>query len=144
MTTPAAISVPRTQVIIDWVALTGWDVTQETGFPLLPGPEIVDEPDQAVFITPSGGPGYTTEEGGTDAWSFQARVRGPADDPAAAEMAALLLDYRILHGPHHVLASGVLVLNAQRLGSPPSPLPLDPSSRRFEFTANYVITTGGG
>ena len=28
--------------------------------------------------------------------------------------------------------------------SPPVPLPLDPSDRRFEFTASYIITTGGG
>jgi len=143
VTTPAAITQPRAQIIIDWLTLAGWDTTQETGFPLLPGPEIVDEPDQAVFITPSGGPGYTTEEGGTDAWSFQARTRGPADDPLSAQAAAQLLDWTILRGPR-ALIDGVPVLNCQRLGGPPAPLPLDPSSRRFEYTASYVITTGGG
>jgi len=144
MTTPAAVTVPRVTVIIAWITLAGWDVTQETGFPLLPGPEIVDDPDQAVFLTPSGGPGYTTEEGGTDAWSFQARLRGPADDPLAAQAAAQLLDYVILRGPRNVLVNGVPVLNVQRLGSPPSALPLDPSDRRFSYTANYILTTGGG
>jgi hypothetical protein len=144
MTAPAVITTPRATVIIDWITLAGWDTAQETGYPLLPGSEIVTMPDQAVFITGTGGPGYTTEEGGTDAWSFQARTRGPADDPLSAEAAAQLLDYTILHGPHPVTVDGVPVLNVQRLGSPPSPLPLDPSDRRFEFTANYIITTGGG
>jgi hypothetical protein len=144
VTTPAAVTVPRVTVIIGWLTAAGWDVTQETGFPLLPGPEIVDDPDQAVFITPAGGPGYTTEEGGTDAWSFQARLRGPADDPLAAQAAAQLLDYTVLRGPRNVLVGGVPVLNVQRLGGPPSALPLDPSDRRFEYTASYILTTGGG
>ena len=144
MTTPAVILTPRATVIIDWITLAGWDTTQEVGFPLLAGSEIVTMPDKAVFITGTGGPGYTTEEGGTDAWSFQARVRGPEDDPLAADAAAQLLDYVILHGPHPVTVDGVPVLNVQRLGSPPSALPLDPSDRRFEFTCNYILTTGGG
>jgi len=144
MTTPAVITTPRATVIIDWITLAGWDTTQEVGYPLLPGSEIVTMPDKAVFITGTGGPGYTTEEGGTDAWSFQARTRGPEDDPLSAEAAAQLLDYVILHGPHPVQVDGVPVLNVQRLGSPPAPLPLDPSDRRFEYTANYIITTGGG
>jgi hypothetical protein len=144
VTTPAAVTVPRATVIIGWLTLAGWDTTQETGFPLLPGPEIVDDPDQAVFLTPSGGPGYTTEEGGTDAWSFQARLRGPADDPLGAQAAAQLLDYTILHGPRPAQVNGVPVLNVQRLGGPPSALPLDPSDRRFEYVANYILTTGGG
>jgi hypothetical protein len=144
MTTPAAIIVPRTQILIDWLTMAGWDATQEVGYPLYAGPEILTEPDRAVFLTPSGGPGYATEEGGTDAWSFQARLRGPADDPLSAEAAAQLLDWTILHGPHPAQVDGVPVLNVQRLGSPPVPLPLDPSDRRFEYTASYVITTGGG
>jgi hypothetical protein len=144
MTTPAAITQPRAQIIIGWLTAAGWDGTQETGYPLLPGPEILAEPDKAIFLTPAGGPGYTTEEGGTDAWSFQARTRGPADDPLAAQAAAQLLDWMILRGPRNALINGVPVLNCQRLGGPPSPLPLDPSDRRFELTCNYVITTGGG
>jgi hypothetical protein len=143
MTTPLAITTPRTRIAIDWLTLAGWDVTQESGYPLLPGPEIVDEPDKAVFLTPSGGPGYTTEEAGTDAWNVQARLRGAADDPLGAQAAAQLLDYVILHGPRRVTVCGVPVLNVQRLGSPPTSLPLDPSDRRFEYTATYVITTGG-
>jgi hypothetical protein len=144
VTTPPAISVPRVQVVIDWLAAAGWNTAQETGYPLLPGPEIIAEPDKAVFITPSGGPGYTTEEGCTDAWTFQARVRGPADDPLAPDAAAQLLDATILRGPTHVLVDGVPVLNVQRSGGPPSPLPLDPADRRFEYVCTYIITTGGG
>lgn len=142
MTTPALITTPRAQVIIDWIASAGWDITQETGYPLFPGPEILFEPDKAVFITPTGGPGYTTEEGGTDAWSFQARLRGPADDPLAAQAAVQLLDWTILNGPHPVQVDGVNVLNVQRLGSPPSALPLDMNDRRFEYIANYIFVTG--
>jgi hypothetical protein len=144
MTTPLAITVPRVTVAIDWLALTGWDTTQESGYPLFAGPEILAMPDRAVFVTAAGGPGYTTEEGGTDAWTMQVRLRGPADDPLSAMAAAQLLDYTILRGPHHVLVDGVPVLNVARLGGPPAPLPLDPSDRRFEFTCNYILTTGGG
>lgn len=144
MTTPAVITVARSTVIIDWLALAGWDMTQETGYPAFAGPEIVDAPDKAVFITATPGPGYRTEEGGTDSWGFQARLRGPEDDQLAAQAAAQLLDYAILHGPHPVQVDGVPVQNVQRLGSSPAALPLDPSDRRFEYTANYIITTGGG
>jgi hypothetical protein len=144
VTTPPAIIAPRVQVVIAWLTLAGWDTTQEVGYPLYAGPEILAEPDKAVFLTLTGGAGYTTEEGGTDATSFQARTRGPADDPFAAQAAAQLLDWTILRGPRPAQALGVPVLNVQRLGGPPSPLPLDPSDRRFEYTANYVITTGGG
>ena len=144
MTIPAVILTPRVTVIIDWITLAGWDTTDELGYPLLPGSEILVMPDKAVFITFSGGPGYVTEEAGVDAGAFQTRLRGNSDDPLGAQAAAQLLDYTILRGPHPVLVDGVPVLNVQRSGSPPSPLPLDPSDRRFEYTANYIITTGGG
>lgn len=142
MTTPLLVSVSRFQVISDWLVLAGWDATQETGYPLYPGPEILLEPDKAVFITPTGGPGYVTDEGGVDAWSFQARLRGPADDPLAALNAVQLLDWTVLNGPHPVQVDGVNVLNVQRLGAPPSALPLDPADRRFEYVTNYIITCG--
>lgn len=144
MTTPAVITTPRVTVAIDWLTLAGWDCTQETGYPPYAGPEILAMPDKAVFLTASGGPGYTTEEGGADAWSLQTRLRAGADDPLGAQAAAQLLDWTILRGPHPVTVDGVPVLNVQRLGSPPSPLPLDPSDRRFEYVTNYILTTGGG
>jgi hypothetical protein len=140
MTTPLAISTPRTQVIINLLAAAGWDGAQEAGYPVYPGPEILTEPDKAVFVTPTGGPGYLTEEGGADGWSFQARLRGPSDDPDAAMAAAQLLDWTILQGPYPVTVDGVRVLNCQRLGSPPAALPLDPSDRRFEYTASYILS----
>ena len=142
MTTPALITVPRSQLVIDWLTLAGWNVTQETGYPLNPGPEIIFEPDRLVTITATGGPGYVTDEAAVDAWSFQARLRGPADDPLAAEAAVQLLDWIILNGPHNVQVDGVLVLNVQRLGAPPSALPLDMNDRRFEYVGNYIFTTG--
>ena len=37
---------------------------------------------------------------------------------------------------------GIRVINCQRLGGPPSVLPLDPGDRRFEYTADYVFITG--
>ena len=142
MTIPAAVTVARDQLVCDMLAAFGWDNAEETGYPLSPGSEIHDNPDKLVFITATGGPGYVTEEGGADAWSFQARVRGPADQPQVAIAAAQLLDWTVLQGPYPVSVDGVRVLNCQRLGSPPSALPLDEADKRFEFTANYIIVTG--
>lgn len=142
MTTPALITTPRARLLIDWLAGTGWNVTQETGYPLFPGPEILLEPDKAVFLTPVAGPGYLTEEGGVDAWGFQARLRGPADDPLAAQAAMQLLDWTILQGPYPVTVDGIGIRSVHRLGATPMPLPLDMNDRRFEYTANYLIVTG--
>ena len=142
MTFPAAITVPRSQVVIDFITALGWDVSQETGYPLLPGPEILLEPDKAVFVTMTGGPGYATEEGGVDNWSFQARVRGASDDPYGPEVAAQELDWLLLTAPVPSSADGVHVRMVTRMGSPPAPLPLDPADRRFEYTANYIVSIG--
>jgi hypothetical protein len=139
---PALITTPRAQLVMDWLALAGWDTAQESGYPLSPGPEVLSEPDKLVTVTPTGGPGYVTDEGGADAWSWQARLRGAADDPLGAQAAAQLLDWTILTGPHPVQVDGVNVLNVQRAGPPPSALPLDMNDRRFEYVANYIITTG--
>ena len=48
----------------------------------------------------------------------------------------------ILQGPYPASADGVRVLNCQRLGSPPAALPLDENDKRFEYTANYILTIG--
>jgi hypothetical protein len=143
---PGAPVVAKTTLLADFITGLGWDAAQETGYPLLPGPEIVTSPDKAVFLTPSGGPGYVTEEAALDAWTFQARLRGPFDDPLAPELAAQQLDYLILTASCPQQVDGVTVSNVTRLGSPPTVLPLDPADRRFEFTCTYVITTttGGG
>lgn len=136
------MSVAQTKVIIDWLAAAGWDDSQETGYPLYPGPEILAEPDKAVFITGTGGPGYTTEEPATDAGSFQLRLRGPSDDAFAAEAAAQDMDDLILRASFPVQVDGVRIVTAYRLGNGPSPLPLDPADLRHEFTTSYVIVTG--
>jgi hypothetical protein len=137
-------TVAKTQLVIDWITVLGWNTAQETGYPLFPGPEILDAPDRAVFVTPAGGPGWVTEEGGTDCWSVQLRVRGPDDDPLAPELAAQQLDWLILTASYPQHVDGVCVNTATRAAAPPSPLPLDPSDRRFEFVCTYLITTGGG
>jgi hypothetical protein len=131
-----------TQVVIDWITSLGWNGTQELGYPLFPGPEILIEPDKAVFITGTGGPGYQTEEGSIDAWQFQARVRGTTDDAYGPEAAALLLDQLIFAAPLPVVVDGVPIQNAHRAASPPVPLPFDPADRRHEFTCSYIVLAG--
>lgn len=131
-----------TQVVMDWITSLGWDIRPEAGYPLLPGPEILTEPDKVVHITGTGGPGYTTEEPATDGWSFQARVRGPSDDPIAAEEAAMQLDALILGAPFPAVIDGVKIQHVHRMSARPSPLPLDPADRRFEYTCSYVMIAG--
>jgi hypothetical protein len=139
MSTP---SVAMTKVVIDLLTAMGWDGAQELGYPLYPGIEILTEPDRAVFITATGGPGFTTEEAATDAWSFQARVRGPTDDAYEPEIMALRLDQMLLGAPYPLTVDGVRVLAANRAGSPPTPLPLDPNDLRHEFTCSYIVIAG--
>lgn len=140
---PPPPTVAKTQLLIDLLTVLGWDATQETGFPLLPGPEVQATPDKEVTLTPSGGPGYVTEEASHDSWTFQARLRGGANDPLGAELAAQQLDQLILTAGKQSV-DGVTVSSIARLGSPPSPLPLDPADRRTEFTCTYIVTTGSG
>lgn len=132
----------NTQLAIDWLTSAGWDTQPELGYPLLPGALIVDEPDQAVFITGTGGPGYITEEGSADAWTFQARVRGPSDDPYTPESAAKQLDALIKNALFPVVVDGVPIQHVHRLGGPPAPLPVDPDDLRHEFTCTYVAIIG--
>ena len=137
-----APTVAMTQVVIDLLTALGWDGQQELGYPLYPGIEILTEPDRAVFITATGGPGFTTEEGATDAWSFLAGVGGPADEPYGPEGMALRLDQMLVGAPYPLTVDGVRVLAANRAGSPPAPLPLDPNDLRHEFTCSYIVIAG--
>jgi hypothetical protein len=130
------------QVICDWIESLGWDSRQELGFPLYVGPEILTDPDKAVFITGTGGPGYVTEEPTADAVTFQARVRGPADDPLAARLAADTLDALILSASFPAQVDGTQIVHVHRLAGRPAMLPLDESDKRFELTASYVIVIG--
>lgn len=139
MTVPA---VSMTQVIIDWITSLGWSLQPELGYALLDGTYIMEEPDRAVFITPTGGPGFVTEEGAADAWSFQARVRGTTDDADGPLQAAVLLDQLILHASFPASVDGVPIQNAYRAASPPTPLPVDPRDLRREYTCSYIIVTG--
>lgn len=144
MTTPAPASVfvPLTTVVADFLRALGWDDREEQGYVLYEGAEIRPDPDRAVFITPVTGPGYVTEEGSADARAVQLRVRGSADDHAAAEIAAQQLDRLLLTAPVPASADGVAVLAVGRQGGPPAELPLDPADRRTEFTCTYIFTTG--
>jgi hypothetical protein len=132
----------QTQVIMDWITSLGWDTTQELGYPILPGPLILDEPDRSLWITLTGGAGYVTDEGAADAWTFQARLRGAPNDPLGPDAMAVMLDQLILAGSFPASADGVSIQHAHRLGGPPAPLPVDPADLRYEFTCNYVIITG--
>jgi hypothetical protein len=131
-----------TQVVIDWIASLGWNTAQELGYPLLPGPFILDEPDQSVWISMTGGPGYVTDEGSADAGTFQAMVRGPSDDPFTPESVAIMLDQLILAAPFPAQVDGVNIQHAHRLAGPPTPMPVDPADLRHTLTCNYVIITG--
>lgn len=130
------------QVIIDWITSLGWAQQPELDYALLEGTYIMEEPDRAVFITPTGGPGYLSEEGAVDGWSFQARVRGTTDDPNGVLQAATLLDIMILKAPFPSSVDGVAIQNAYRAASPPTPLPVDPRDLRREYTCSYIIVTG--
>lgn len=131
-----------TKLIIDWITSLGWDTRQELGWPLFPGPEILNSPDQSVWITGTGGPGYITEEPSADASLFQARTRGNADDPFGPEEQAQLLDAMILGAQFPASVDGATIVHVHRLGGGPSPLPVDPGDLRHEFTCNYIIVTG--
>lgn len=140
MTTPVSV----TQVVMDWITALGWATAPEsTGYALFPGPEIISSPDRAVFITCTGGPGYLTEEGGLDGVTFQARVRGPADDPLSPQGIAQALDALVLGASFPAVVDGYGICHIHRMGSPPTPLPLDPQDRRFEYTCSYLIAIGG-
>jgi hypothetical protein len=132
----------QTQVIIDFITSLGWDTRPELGYPIVPGPYIPPDPDRLLIITGAGGPGYTTEEPATDAGTFQARLRSVPDDVLVAEAAAGALDQLILRARFPVVIDGVPIVMIYRAGSGPTPLPLDPSDRRFELTCNYTAVMG--
>jgi hypothetical protein len=131
-----------TDAIISWVGLLGWDVTQETGYPVYEGAYIREEPDRIVFVTGAGGPGYVTEEGSADAAQFQFRVRGPADSSGETEAAAHLLDSMVLTALFPAQVNGINIQHVHRLGGRPTPLPVNPQDLRHEFTCNYIAIVG--
>jgi hypothetical protein len=143
VTTPAvAEQKPATRVIIDFISSLGWPGTQETGYPLLAGAYIHEEPDRCVIITGTGGPGYVTEEGSLDAVTFQARTRGTANDPDGPEAAAQLLDSLVLGASFPAEVDSITISHVHRAAGRPAPLPVDPSELRHEFTCNYVAIMG--
>lgn len=135
--------VAKTQLVMDWITSLGWNEAEETGYPLRPGPEILDAPDRMVTITVTPGPGWITEEAALDCWGFQTRVRGPSDTPLEPDLKSQQLDVLILNADTPVVIDGMAIILVTRVGSTPSPLPLDPRDRRFEYVCSYLITTGG-
>lgn len=132
----------QTQMIIDLIAGLGWDTREELGYPLRPGPYIPPSPDRLVVITGGGGPGFLTEEATVDGSNFQALVRGGAEDPLGAEVAANDLDNMIQLASFPQQVDDTWVLNLTRVGSGPTALPFDPTDQRTTFTCNYMIVTG--
>lgn len=130
------------EVIRDWLTSLGWDTRQELGWPIHIGPRIPDDPDRLLTLTNAGGPGYTTEEPATDAGTFQARLRGAPDSVLEAEEQAELLDAMILGAQFPVVIDGMAIVSVSRAGSGPTPLPLDPTDRRYELTCNYIAVMG--
>lgn len=141
------VSVPLyaadSKLIIDFIRRLGWDETEETGYPLHEGSYILESPDRIVFITGTGGPGYTTEEGATDAISFQLRLRGAPEEPFEPDSRVRQLDRAILSAPFPMVIDGLRIHSISRAGSPPAPLPVDPRDLRHEFTCSYVMIRQG-
>lgn len=143
MVVNAALHPADTKTIANFIRSLGWDETEETGYPIKPGPEIINAPDRILFVTGTGGPGYVTDEGSAEAVSFQARLRGPADDPDEPDSMIHLLDRAILAAPFPVQIGPIRIQSVSRAGSPPAPLPVDPNDLRHEFTCSYVMIRQG-
>lgn len=126
--------------IISWLTGLGWDASQESGAPILPGPYIRKMPDRLVTLTSTPGPGYVLEAA-ADAQAFQARVRGPQNDQDGAEALALALDGLVLNASFPCVVAARTLIFCRRLGSQPSPLGAAPDQAdRYEYTASYVLT----
>jgi hypothetical protein len=131
-----------TTAVIDWIAGLGWDVTQETGAPLVMGPYILKVPDKLVTLTPVTGPGYVLD-GFADAGAQQARVRGGQEDQAGAEALAYLLDSLILGASFPAVTGGYTLIHVHRLGSTPAPLAPNPDdAQRYEYVCPYLFIAG--
>lgn len=132
-----------TSDLIQWLTNLGWDATQETGSPVLPGPYVPDEPDRCVIATPTPGPGFVLEAA-ADAGGFQLRVRGGQNDQPGAEADAFAIDALILGASFPaVTSSGQVIVHIHRLGGTPSPLSGTPDDGdRYEFVSQYVAIAG--
>jgi hypothetical protein len=132
-----------TTSVISWLTGLGWDATEEQGAPIRPGPYIQAMPDRLVTITTTPGPGYGADAA-LDVSAFQARVRGPQNDPAGAEQLAYQLDTLILNALFPaILGDGTVLVHVHRLGSPPQLLSPGPDTGdRYELTCTYLCFAG--
>jgi len=124
---------------IQWIENLGWNITQESGAPLFPGPYIQPMPDRIVTLSPAGGPGYVLE-GDADSSLIQARTRGGQNDQDDAEQLALALDALIRDASFPVVVNGTTISHCHRFGSPPTPLTGTPDDgSRWEYVASYLF-----
>jgi hypothetical protein len=129
-----------TASVIKWLVSLGWDVTEETGAPVKPGPYVPEMPDRLVVITSTPGPGFQLEAA-ADAQVFQARVRGPQMDQDAAEELAFSLDGLILGASFPAVVDGRTIIHCHRFGGAPAPLTGTPDSGdRYELVCSYLLT----
>ena len=127
------------QAAITWLTGLGWNVTQESGAPLEPGPLILEMPDRLVTLSQAGGPGLMLESA-ADASLIQARVRGGQNDQPGAEQLALALDALIASASFPVVINGTKLIQCYRYGAPPSPLTGSPDDGdRYEYVCSYVF-----
>jgi hypothetical protein len=124
--------------IVAWLA----DIGITT--PAFDGLYLVPKPDQAVFITMTGGTGLTFERS-YDVVSFQLRCRGnpsPANPPAAGADAAAIAsacDDAILAIVAPVQIGSAHVNDINRLGAPPR-FALFDAAQRAEYVAAYTLS----
>jgi hypothetical protein len=135
------VPLPTASVIL-WLTGLGWDVTQESGAPIVPGSYVPKEPDKIVIVTSTPGPGYVLEAA-ADAGCFQARTRGAQNDQPGAEALAYLLDSLILGASFPVTIGGRVIIHVHRLGGTPSLLlPSPDDGDRYEYTCSYLCIAG--
>lgn len=124
---------------IQWIQNLGWDTTQETGAPLLPGPLIQPMPDRLVTLSQGGGPGFVLESD-ADSSLIQARARGGQNDQDDAEQLAFALDALVLGANFPVVVNGQTIMHCHRFGAPPSPLTGTPDNGdRWEYVTSYLF-----
>lgn len=109
--------------------------------PFFCGPEVPDVPFRFVMLTPTGGPGLSTE-GLLDSHSWQFRSAGEQNDRDDAEAIATALD-RAVRNLETTTVAGVRIVSFQRSGSAPTPLLVD-DAERHHYVASYVATVHSG
>jgi hypothetical protein len=110
--------------------------TGHTDFTVYPGPQLPENPDCTVVITPYGGAGTNTDDV-MDARSWQFRVISEQEDYESGESVANAIDIAALsHFSSDV--GGVWVSDITRVGGSPAALMVDEAGRTH-FVCNYSV-----